>query len=945
MKIRVTLAVFVCLAIFLAFDFRQSVHGSSSQPPIGYTGAPGQGTCNTSGCHTGSSVVTNSSSITLSASPSLSNGYTPGTTYAITVTLASGNNRYGFSATVLNSSNNAIGTLARTNITNTSLQTNSGIQYIGHLNANSNRTWSFNWTAPASGSGIATFYVVGNFSNNNTSSSGDVIHTNSFSFSQSAGCPSISVNGTVGNATCNAGTNGSVNISPSGGAGPYTFLWSNNETTEDISGLSAGTYSVVATDANGCTGSASFTVTEPTALSLNANVNNVSCNGLCDGSITWSASGGNPPYTYSPSGANLSNLCASNYSVTVTDANGCSISASRTITQPTAVIINLLSFSDVSCAGACDGSFTWSAVGGSPPYTYNGTGGLTGTNWNNLCAGSYTLTVTDDNGCSVIAPQSIAEPDTLSITVTPTNTSCGACDGTGSATIQGGTPPYNYLWSNGATGQSIAGLCAGSYGGTVIDANGCSASTTLVVGTQNNLPTSAGSISGSATVCVGDTNAYAVTNTSGITYTWTVAGGTFTQIGNSITVVWTNAGNQAISVTPSNGCGNGPSSSLSVTVNNITAPPNAIVGDTIICVDEQVTFSSPSGTPQWTATGGAAVVPVGAGAAIVWDSAGTFTVSAYNMGQCGNSDTVSLLVDVFNPIVPVLKDTFACSNQNISLSPGSSFASYQWTGGSSLPSLAVTITGEYSVTTTDNNGCIASDTAFVEINPLPVINLPDTAIACDTVILDGTAGFGQYEWSTGDQLTTVFISAPFTGEASLTVTLSSGCIDSSSTYVEALPLPIASFSYNTNDLNVSFNDISQYAATYLWSFGDGDTSTQSSPSHTYAANGTYEVILTVANGCDTVTFADSVTVLGTGVSLAEGFNAAIYPNPVNEQLFLLTDIAARVNIMNALGETLISSETAPNQLLRIATNSLASGIYFVRLEHEGRTTIKKLVKQ
>ncbi|MEL6837619.1 MAG: SprB repeat-containing protein, partial [Bacteroidota bacterium] len=220
----------------------------------------------------------------------------------------------------------------------------------------------------------------------------------------------IDVSGTVTeDVDCFGAATGSIDLDVSGGTAPYTYAWSNSATTEDIFNLLAGTYSVTVTDANGCTDEASFTIGEPTELTIDAggtNREDVDCNGAATGSIDLLVEGGTAPYTYNWStgqtSEDVSNLTAGTYDVTVTDANDCTDSASFTITEPTSLSIDVAGTTteDADCNGATTGSIDLVVNGGTPPYTYNWSNGATTQDISNLAAGTYDVTVTDANDCT-----------------------------------------------------------------------------------------------------------------------------------------------------------------------------------------------------------------------------------------------------------------------------------------------------------------------------------------------------------------------------------------------------------------------------------------------------------------------------------------------------------------------------------------------------------------
>ncbi|NDC07664.1 MAG: hypothetical protein EBZ86_10190 [Synechococcaceae bacterium WB9_2_069] len=190
--------------------------------------------------------------------------------------------------------------------------------------------------------------------------------------------------------SCPNGNNGAIDLTVAGGIAPYIFTWSNGASTEDLSSLTAGNYSVSVTDFNGCTANANVTITQPTLLTTSASSTNVTCNGLNNGTATVTAAGGTAPYTYLwNSGAttpSITNLAPGNYSVTVTDANGCSANANVTITQPILLTANASS-TNLACNGINNGTATVTAAGGTASYNYLWNTGATTPSITNLAPG------------------------------------------------------------------------------------------------------------------------------------------------------------------------------------------------------------------------------------------------------------------------------------------------------------------------------------------------------------------------------------------------------------------------------------------------------------------------------------------------------------------------------------------------------------------------------
>lgn len=299
---------------------------------------------------------------------------------------------------------------------------------------------------------------------------------------------------------CNGASTGVLTAVASGGTLPYTYLWGTGATTSTINNIPAGTYSVSVGNASGCTRSATITTTQPSAMSLPTSQTNINCNGNCIGSASVSVSGGTSPYTYAWStspvettAATSATLCTGDYSVTVTDSQGCTNTATVTITTPGALSFTT-SQTNVSCNGGNNGSITINATGGSGTLEYSNDGGIgfqLSNIFNGLTAGTYSIAVKDGNGCQTsVTLITVTEPAVLSTSVTPSTINCyGAADGTALANVTGGTTPYTYSWNSVPvqTTATATGLSLGNYTVSVTDNKGCasSASTTIV----SSLPT------------------------------------------------------------------------------------------------------------------------------------------------------------------------------------------------------------------------------------------------------------------------------------------------------------------------------------------------------------------------------------------------------------------------------------------------------------------------
>lgn len=269
---------------------------------------------------------------------------------------------------------------------------------------------------------------------------------------------------------------GAINLTVTGGAEPYTFQWSNGATTEDLQNVATGSYNVIVTDANGCKATTSLFLRENNTLTLSYTVTQTSCLDDGSGAINLNVGGGTAPYAFIwDNGAtteDLSNLTAGQYKVTITDSNGCAITTTITVSRKT-IQLNA-QIQPPLCAGESTGSIIVTPVDGVAPYTYSWSTGETGNELSDLGPGSYTLTITDDTGCSRTVTYTLTSPPPINATATVQSITCGL-DGASSIdlSVTGGTQPYTYTWSNGETSQDITGVTPGTYTVTITDKNGC----------------------------------------------------------------------------------------------------------------------------------------------------------------------------------------------------------------------------------------------------------------------------------------------------------------------------------------------------------------------------------------------------------------------------------------------------------------------------------------
>jgi hypothetical protein len=298
----------------------------------------------------------------------------------------------------------------------------------------------------------------------------------------SAAGPTLSVASQT-NVNCFGASTGTASINATGGTGVVTYTWTpGNLSGSSQTNLSAGTYTINATDANSCASSTTVLITQPTTslTGVISNTTAVGC-GLSNGGASVTASGGTPTYSYNwaPNGGttpSVSNLSSGNSTVTVTDAKGCTTSLVVTLTSLSGPTLTVVSQASVACLGGNTGTATVNAAGGIGPYTYTWSpGNLTGASQTSLTAGIYTVIVKDASQCTGTETVSITQPTAgVTGTISPTPTGCGTSVGSATVTASGGTPAYTYSWGPTAgSGTSISGLAVGNYSVIVTDSKGC----------------------------------------------------------------------------------------------------------------------------------------------------------------------------------------------------------------------------------------------------------------------------------------------------------------------------------------------------------------------------------------------------------------------------------------------------------------------------------------
>ena len=660
--------------------------------------------------------------------------------------------------------------------------------------------------------GTPGYAYLWNFGDGNTSSQATPTHTYgatgtysaTFTVTDAHGCnssdialitvyalPVVNVDATV-NASCFGNCDGGISVS-----GGVVYQWDGGAgTNATASGLCAGTYTVTATDANGCSATASATVAEPTALTVVATGTNASCNGVCDGTTSSVAAGGTAPYTYVWDGgagtnATASGLCAGTYTITVIDTEGCAGTYSYTVTEPIALTGSITAQTNVLCNGDANGSVTVAGADGAPGYLYSLDGGATtqasGT-FNGLTVGSYAVTVVDANGCISNVPVTITEPTQITGSITAqTNASCaGVCDGEIEIAATGGTAPLEYSWTSGSNSNIESNLCAGIYTCTVTDANGCETSEPITVTEPNAIVlvtdfvlSNCGQSDGEVSVSVsGGTGAY--------TYLWDDSG-------NSTTTVVTglSAGTYAVTVTDANGCTQETSSTIT---DGVAGTVSTIVDTDISCFgicDGGATATIVGGTAPFTylwnngeTSANAYALCAGTASVDVTDANGCVAATTINISE---TPALGLVITSYtDPLCNGVCDGTA----DVTVSGGTAPFTYSWKSGGTTANEIGLCAGIDTVAVTDANGCIAVTEVTLADPALLTTTIVSTDALCNgesngSADLTATGGTGlfTYLWNDPAGTTSEDIVGLAAGTYNVTVIDANGCESSSSTTI------------------------------------------------------------------------------------------------------------------------------------------------------------------
>jgi len=679
---------------------------------------------------------------------------------------------------------------------------------------------------------------------------------------------------------------GGGTVASGSGQGPYQVNWA-----------TAGTQTItLSVTENSCTGSTTtHTVNNPPDLISSISTDPVDCASGSNGTVNLTVSGGTPVYNYTWSEGTPPPYPAGSYSVTITDANGCTNVEPFSIIEPNSITITP-SHTDLLCYNDNSGTASVTVGGGTAPYVYAWPGGSTTNSATGLPAGPVIVTITDANSCTVTNTITINQPTQVTATISSSSdaTCAGYCDGQATVTVSGGTPAYNYIWSNLSTASTATLLCAGNYTVTVFDSNNCTATASETISAPAGM---VANISSTQSVsCNGECDGTATVNvTSGsspYTYSWPAAGG------SNATGVNLCVGSHTVTVTDSHLCTTTATAVISEP-SILTATISAFTDATCYgYCDGTATVVPAGGTPPysyfwWAGTSGASayvsILCAGAHTVTITDNNGCTATATVAINQ---PDGMTTLISSTNLSCYGICDGTA----SVVVSDGTPPYTYVWTSGGSTASVNSLCAGNHVVNITDGNGCSTTvGTTLTEPGPISIVASPDVWVCNGSpTIVSGTATGGSspyiYYWSNGGMTSTQSITTSQDTTISVYVADANGCF-SNTDFVSIYVYPALWVNAEPETYTICPGDTSTITVSY--GGGDGgpyaisldDEPFMVPPFNVHPTETTLYVI-SVDDMCGTATAHDTVQVIVADPPPAE-FTANYYegcqPFPITFQ--------------------------------------------------------------
>lgn len=666
---------------------------------------------------------------------------------------------------------------------------------------------------------------------------------------------------------CSQG-DGSFEISASGGTPPYTYDIGSGITTNPIfTNLNAASYNIILTDANGCSISQVFTLGGNEINLVIDEVINATC-GVNNGSISVSSVGGAAPIMFdlgngSTTNSTFQNLSGGAYDITVTDANGCSDNQLVNVLSSGETTFSIINIMNENC-GQTDGSFEVSTSSGTAPFTYDiGNGGSSNPVFTNLNSGTYTVIVTDAEGCNASQIFTLGENEIFLNITDITNATCGLENGSITVSAIGGTAPFIYNLGNGPTTNPVfENLAGGTYSITVSDGNGCNADQSVAI-LAAGVPTFSITNIVNENCGQGD-GSFEISASGGTTpYTYDIGSGTTTN------PIFSNLGATEYTIIVTDAVGCTATQVFNLPENNVTLIINEVQNTNCGLADGSITVAAIGGASPF-------LFDLGNGntSNSIFENlaGGIYNITLTDGNGC--SDVQSATVGSSSSISISFTDTQpeTCGQMNggftVNATGGVTPYTFDIGNGASNNNIFTNLSiGNYVITVTDSNGCQEIDDITIEGASTPSLLLGDAFNeTCNqmngAISMIGSGGEMPYTYDFGNGPSASSVAMNLSaGIYTVTISDINGCTADLEVTLLNIENPTnAGYTYSNNILTVDFMSTSTDATDYAWDFGDGTSSTSINPSHTYTSSGSFEVCLTVSNSCSSDTFCETITV-------------------------------------------------------------------------------------
>lgn len=692
--------------------------------------------------------------------------------------------------------------------------------------------------------------------------------------------------------SCNGEADGCIEINVVG-ISP-NILWSTGDTTEMVCGLSAGEYTVTVTD-NGCQLELEYDMPEPNKMVVNPTIEDATCFGGNDGSISLNVFNGTPLYQFAwqhgPTTGTVTNLLAGSYAVTVTDSRNCEVVIPNiTVGEPTAISFQIDELTQPTCNGLADGQIMVTPSGGTAPYDVDWSNGGMGTTINSLAAGTYGVSIDDANGCIMTDLVALLEP--LPISVQFDGQEIPVCNGVDDGSIyitpSGGNGGYTFLWNNGMTAEDLIDtLPPGDYWVTVTDSRGCTGVSDTA--TLEETPFLELSIVASNPTCFGvDDGAILAGVSSGglapFEFNWsTDDSGTF--------ISGLAPGDYIVTVSDSDGC------RFDTTITLVT--------EQVLDVDWEIFEPTCHDTAN-----GMIVLNVAGGLQpydILWSDdweeptfpglpAGNYAATVTDANECKYFTPLIKLTEPDPLVIDVVTvEGVSCSGDSdgsidVNIFGGTPNIDIAWSNGAAMTSNSGLAPGVYTVSATDSKGCVTVSPPIEITSPEPLELQADDFISdCQAPIPDSTCvqvqgGVAPYQfaWSNGD-MDACLGNVP-TGDYGVTVSDAAGCtaemmsvkVNENVTLISISHMPMGQDSICAGAASGEIQVMVEggvFPYQFIWNNGVTGTSSDTLLQLNGLSGGSYQVTITDESGCTkisdfiSIVEADSVETLLPGSNL------------------------------------------------------------------------------